>query len=262
MPIDLWVVQGNLGSKQDVQAIELACKKIKCECRKVDVIPFSSELPDIEVERSVVFYGATNFTIHAYRSRKWNPGVFFDENNFLYSTCIEKFGTNMLNSNGELAPLKELVNLSISDEEKVFVRPNNDLKQFAGTLQPFGELKRWVEKLSVGGYELDVNLPAVLSLPIEISREWRIFVVNRKAIAGSQYREYDQLNVKQSVPKEVIHFVEEMCKKWVPEQVFVMDVAEVKGALKIIELNGFNSSGFYAANIPDIVQAVTYYHRQ
>ncbi|ABC31369.1 hypothetical protein HCH_04670 [Hahella chejuensis KCTC 2396] len=57
----------------------------------------------------------------------------------------------------------------------------------------------------------------------------------------------------------VIKFTEKMAARWSPAPVFVMDVAACAGALYVLEINGFNSSGFYACDIETIVREVSAY---
>jgi len=77
-----WVVQSNLTNASDSDRIREACLKHGHECGMVKVTPFSEELPTIPSDQPTVFYGATNFINNVYQSRKWNPGTFFNAENF------------------------------------------------------------------------------------------------------------------------------------------------------------------------------------
>lgn len=59
------------------------------------------------------------------------------------------------------------------------------------------------------------------------------------------------------VPPDAIHFAECAAARWTPASVFVMDVARVDGAWKIVECNCFSGSGFYEADVLRIVRAVS-----
>jgi hypothetical protein len=66
------------------------------------------------------------------------------------------------------------------------------------------------------------------------------------------------LEISANTPETVTLFAESAARHWQPCEIFVMDIAEHQGGLRIIEINGFNSSGFYAADIPAIVAAVSH----
>ncbi len=259
MSIDLWVIQKNLGNTQDIEAMVNACKKIDCEYRLVDAIPFSRELPDIETDRQVVFYGSSNFTTNIYRSGKWKPGVFFDEESFSYSSTLKHYSKKMLNHDAQFGSMIELAKLTYEENQALFFRPDKDLKEFAGTVQTFGEFKSWVTTLAAGDFEINVSSQVLLAPTKELAHEWRVFMVNGKAVTGSHYRSYGKLTKIAGLPKAIIDFCEAAAKEWSPAPVFVMDIAETDSKLYIIEINGFNSSGFYLSDIEKIVEAVTDY---
>jgi hypothetical protein len=46
---------------------------------------------------------------------------------------------------------------------------------------------------------------------------------------------------------------------WRPDPLFVMDICEGQSGLRIVELNGFTCSGFYACDIDKFVAAASRY---
>lgn len=53
-----------------------------------------------------------------------------------------------------------------------------------------------------------------------------------------------------------IAFAKDMLNIYQPERAFVLDIAITLFGPKIIEVNNINSSGFYAANVENIVVAI------
>lgn len=92
----------------------------------------------------------------------------------------------------------------------------------------------------------------------DIDAEWRLFFVERQVVAGSMCRP----NGDRLVPTEVAQFAEAAARRWVPAPVFVMDVARVNRAWKVIECNCFSGSRFYEANVEAVVAAVSRYQAQ
>lgn len=249
-----WVIQSNLSKSGSEQLFE-ACQTLGIPSRKIEVQPFDPEPPTLDMEGSVIFYGATNFITTIHRSRKWSPGAFFDEQTFRISEYLKHW--RMLNEEAELTTLREFGQRNIDPDELFFVRPDRDLKEFAGEVIRFGNFSEWQQKITAGDYLLEPDCPIIVAPPVGIADEWRLFIVDGKAVTGSHYRSYHFLTVFAEVPQEVIDFAEEMAKKWSPSPVFVLDVGRSGPHLYVIEANCINSSGFYAADVVKLVKEVT-----
>jgi len=99
----------------------------------------------------------------------------------------------------------------------------------------------------------------IVGEPFHIRREWRLWCVNKKVIAASQYRNNFKLEKLRGCPDGVIAFAEARCLQFTPHDIFVMDVCETGGDLYIVECNCMNAAGFYDADIESIVLAVSKY---
>jgi hypothetical protein len=253
----VWVVQSNLGSSADFERIRCACEELGLPFIPVAAIPFSEDLPDIPTEPLTIFYGSSNFVTNVHRSGRWRPAVFFDEKEFRYSVALHKFGNHLLNSDAEVTTMDAYSRRDLPADQLIFVRPDGDLKEFAGGTQTFGEFQAWCEKLRPGGFTLELSSSIVVANPKDIDHEWRLFVANGKVASGSHYREFGRLAPSPIVSAEVMAFGEEMARLWSPAPAFVLDIALVGETLKIVEVNGFNSSGFYASDVKAIIKAVS-----
>ncbi|WLQ15153.1 ATP-grasp domain-containing protein [Hahella aquimaris] len=255
----LWVVQSNLGDSDDAAKIESSCRGLGYDCAMIRVIPFATDLPDIPNDRPTIFYGSSNFITHAHRSGKWSPCAYFDERQFLFSEALRHYGNRLLNADARILTMEQFAQSGANDEEVFFIRPNGDLKEFAGTITTFKAFRDWADKLRPGGFTVDLSLPMVAAKPKDIEHEWRLFIVAGMVVAASHYRADGRMQVFAGAPETVISFTEEMAATWSPAPVFVMDVAVCAGELYVLEINGFNSSGFYACDIEAIVREVSAY---
>lgn len=253
----LWVVQSNLGSSKDINAIQQACQELGLPCMPVRAIPFSDELPDVPNDRLVVFYGSSNFVTSVHRSRRWQPGVFFNECTFQFAEAFKHYGTHCLNFDALFTTMGALAREPFPNRKQLFIRPVGDLKQFAGNVFSFGEYREWCASLSGGDLTITLETSIVAVTRKQIDHEWRLFIVNKRVISGSHYRSFGALAVSKYIPGAVIHFGEELAAIWSSDIVYVMDIAESGGRYSLIEINGFNSSGFYASDIKKIVSAVS-----
>lgn len=255
-----WAVQTNLLNAQDVGHIERACHDQGHLFVPLVIIPFSEELPDIPSDVPTIFYGSARQTITIARSKRWRPGVFFDEATFCYSAYCEHLGTRMLNHDALRLSARQLAAIpeSVTSHTTYFVRPNGDDKAFAGTLMTGDALTTWAKRLIEIDAEMDLDAPMVIAPPKPIHMEWRLFMCGTQVISGSRYRTQGDLDVSDEVPGEVIKFASQSAACWHPAQAFVMDIASLMdGSLHIIEFNGINSSGFYMASIPKIIATLS-----
>ncbi len=257
-----WVVQTNLGSDGYHKDLKVACEELDHEFVGIEAVPFSDELPDISVDEPTIFYGATNLVTQIHRSGKWTPGVFFHEEHFKMTTAMAEIpGAYWLNSGSPIWRLDRYVEtLSgsfVSDDNLVFIRPDKDLKEFAGEVMSVGEIKSWFKTIEDGKTLIDPRCRVLIGMPYNIEREWRLFIVDKKVVAASQYRESGKLSQAEGAPKDVVDTAEIITKIWTPAKVCVMDLCLCGGNVYIVEFNCFNSSGFYHANIKDIVREVS-----
>jgi hypothetical protein len=257
-----WVIQSNLGNKEDSERIRDICIRQGYGHEFITVIPFTKEIPSISNDQPTVFYGATNFINNIYESGRWNPGTFFNAENFTVRAYVEHYKEHMINHPCEFSTIGKFASSHQPMDKQFFVRPIKDLKEFAGDVMEFNDMVRWERNIRYlpgcdNNPTLTVDTEIVVSEPHGIAHEWRVFIVNGKVSSGSHYRSYMKLDSNNDFPQRVIEFVERMCEIWVPAPVFVMDVGESAGNLFIIECNCFNSSGFYKSNIEKIVVDVS-----
>lgn len=250
-----WVVHVNLGG-QYVDDLKAACEKCGCDFYPEDHIPFSGILSEAPDDLPTVFYGATGWIDLIHKNNHWTPGVFFNPD----SVCqewIEKYGDRALNHGGMRTSFVEFSKMSHDPGTQFFVRPCSDQKEFAGEVMSFEQIKKWNSVLLSDASGLG-TLPIWVAEPVGLSHEWRLFFVDGDVVAGSHYRSNHELDVNPDVPYRVIDFAKKRRLEYEPSPVFVMDIGQSNN-LYVIEVGCFNSAGFYAANIEDIVKSVSAY---
>lgn len=250
----LWMVQTNLGNAETHDAIKSACERNGLLFQGVKVIPFSDELPDIEHAGPVLAYGTTRFIKNVADSKKWKPGAFFDEKTFTVANCLRAWGDRMVNSDSVIVRLDSVASLPYSAADDLFVRPDGDLKEFAGEVMTFKGLCDWAAVINGGGFEFDGSLLVAIAGPKPIKSEWRVFAVEgARVIAATRYRLNGRLAPEADVPPKVVSFVESRLREWMPAPAIALDVAEVDNEIRILELSDIHSVGHYAADIEAVV---------
>lgn len=253
-----WVIQTNLGSAEDRARLIQSVKNYhKAELVECVIRPFTEELPDCPTDKPAIFSGSVTFVDRAWRTNRWSPCAFFNDNNFRFEEWRYQYYNHVLNQYAIVMSINQFSKSIFLRDRLFFIRPVKDLKEFAGTVIEFGKFQEWRDNLI--GTELSPDTLIVVAEPKYIEHEWRVFIVDGKAITGSHYRADRRLMVEAGLPQEVIDFTSRLCKWWVPAPVFVMDVGYDGSELKMIEINSFNCSGFYKSDTDTIVKEVTNY---
>lgn len=255
---DVWVVQGTMNDPYALDMLK-ALSDLQLNVQLIHIPMFSVELPRRPLEKHVVFYGATTTTAAASIDETWSDTVWYDKEKFRWSNYAKTWGNHMLNKNWCLVDFETLPS---DDEVPVFVRPDYDLKEFEGHVTTTHQLGSWGQRLAAIAEDnpsVCVDTPIILAPVLEIAREWRSFIVDGAIVSTSRYRSYGKLDIVRECPQDVWQFISTATNKFEPADVFVIDVgALADGQLGIIEINCFNSSGWYDADIHAVIDAINH----
>ncbi|MDF2193775.1 ATP-grasp domain-containing protein [Paraflavitalea sp. CAU 1676] len=253
-----WVIQRNLTNSNDLQQLKTACSAIGVDVLEIDIIPFTSQLPDFSKDKQSIFYGSTTMGKLVMANAGLQAGFFFDPAAFSIANYLDKWGTHMLNHGAQVTSFNELMSKDYEADKLLFIRPDDDSKSFSGEVKQYSELRQWFDHLkTVENTDLSPDSPIIVSEPYHIHFEWRLWIVNKRVVAASKYREDFRLKKERGCPPEVIRFAEQRCLEYTPHDLFVMDICETGGNYYIVECGCLNSAGFYNADIIVIVSEVT-----
>lgn len=274
-----WVVQENLYNEQGQRDLLAALDRGEIPHLVVKFLPFLRRLVPSDVDINLIDdvenypepefpTGTGNVMVcgaialaRVATERGWVPGSFINDN-FHTAKWQENLGSeNLLNGDAVIMPLSRVIDYCIEHEyNSVFIRPCDDDKAFTGVLlrhhmEIDNCVMNWLQEAAdTGRFTQDVEV--VLASPKEIHGEFRFFVVDRKVVTGSRYRLGGQVIYSEEIPPHVQEFAQQMVDKWQPSRAFVIDIAETPEGPKVIEINNFNSAGFYACNVGKIVEAI------
>ena len=235
-------------------------------------IPFDHKLLLDKPEADLTFavpYGSTMFVKRHIEHHGHIQGLFWNAN---YKTSVWTVKReDMLNMNADVMYLdgfraylrdKHMAeNLENAKRQHLFVRPVNDLKDFDGGVYAIKDLYQFDTSNVFGQFQPSLDTRLSVSLPKNIQSEWRFFIVDRKAVTGSQYRQ-DGNRVQIKATAEMLKMANGLCESWIPSDCTVMDVAKLEtGEVRVIEFNCINCAGFYKADIGKIVYAMNKYMR-
>jgi hypothetical protein len=146
--------------------------------------------------------------------------------------------------------------------QKIFVRPVNDGKSFAGMVTTWLELYAWEQQLHAIDYEgnsqttIRPDDEIVISEAKEIQAEYRFFVVDGKVITGSQYKLGDRVIYSNMVDEDVYDYAQKMVNMWSPNRAFALDICRANDRFYVLEINAINSAGFYHCDMGKLIHAL------
>jgi len=249
-----WIIQDSPYREEGHYKLKSFLERMDIPHTEIKVVPFSHELiPEPDCGPHAIVMGSTTLARVA-ESRDWSPGVFTNDD-FDYRSYMEHYGDYMMNNE---AIICEFGNVK-SPWDRFFFRPCSDSKSFAGTIMMAGDVDAWADSVKSIEQEnyttIDSKTPVVVAPLKEIYKEYRFFVVDGRVITGSMYKIGDKVVYKTELD-ESDKFAQVIANIWSPDEAFVLDIALTPDGFKVLEVNCFNSAGYYAIDIQKLVDAV------
>jgi hypothetical protein len=214
-----------------------------------------------QIRGPIVFHGSLGNADRIERELSWRPGAFCRTTEFHCSRWYSAASAWLLHQQWVLLPAREFVENASSVFEQfgsneVFVRPDSPLKPFAGRV--LGREKISLEALDFGFYFDDPELPVNVAPTRTIGREWRYVVAEGRLVGGSAYSADGRIANPDDPKGAPWRFAEDILRSLrPPEEVYVLDLCEADGELKLLELNPFSGADLYACNAREVVTAVS-----
>jgi hypothetical protein len=213
-------------------------------------------------DRVAIFHGSLGNAARIRGELPWSPGAYCETASFHCTAWYPRAQPWLLHREWFSLPAASLVAevetalKRLGQPESVFVRPDSPLKPFSGRV-----LKRdaiTLKALDHGFYYEDDQLPVLVAPVRAVAREWRYVVVDRQVVAGSAYAADSRSKLPDDPSGAPWRFAARVAAELEPpESVYVMDVCEADGELRLLELNPFSGADLYACNRGDVVKAVS-----
>lgn len=209
-----------------------------------------------------VFHGSLGNAARIRDSVSWRPGAYCDVTRFCCTEWYPLATAWLLNREWRCVTAEELVAnrdqivADVGHDDSLFVRPNSPLKPFSGRRLSRDQIT--LAGLDHGFYYEDASLPVIVAPACEVTREWRYVVVDRRVVAGSAYLADGRVATPDDPFGSPWAFAEEIANALKPpESVYVLDVCESDGNLRLLELNPFSGADLYACDARAIVASVS-----
>ncbi|HEY1064506.1 MAG TPA: ATP-grasp domain-containing protein [Pirellulales bacterium] len=208
-----------------------------------------------------VFHGSLANADRIRRELPWRPGAYCSTDRFHCSAWYPAAREWLVHERWEVLSASAFVAQSeqvldrLGHGVAVFVRPDGPLKAFSGRVVPRGEIS--LASLDFGFYFDDPELPVIVAPVRSIQQEWRFVVVKGAVVAGSGYVAARRQAVAMRPDASAWRFAEDVATRLpAPEAVYVLDVCQCDGELRLLELNPFSGADLYACNLDAVVASV------
>ena len=224
---------------------------------------FCRSLENLILNSPVIFYGSLGLAAELHRKTKATPGVFCNTKKFFCSQWYKTVPKNLLLQD-------KILFTNVSDfcrdpglclqtagivGTDIFVRPDSPLKPFSGRVINAYKVKP--QDLDFGFYYDDLKLPIVVSERKTVESEWRFVIKGDQVITGSGYRKNRKKDCQIYPGSAPWKFACSIAKQLTPpDPLYIMDICESSGSLKLLELNPFSGADLYSCDRNLIVQAV------
>ena len=260
----LWITESLIPQKSLVPMLNQLGLKHMDYARFQDMTP--EEVEKLGTEHTVIFHGSQEVADQLAKNPRLTPGAFCATDKFLCTSWYPGLREHIVNSDYHLTTVKDLVGGNGVAKfygdlygGKIFVRPDSPLKPFSGRVLDTSNIT--LESLDHGYYYNSVTLDLIVAPVQEIGREWR-FVM---AYFGGLHRVlgvsgYDKDRNPISPEEAPLTFALEVALKAQPlvtDLAYVLDIAEVGGELKVMELNPFSGASLYSCDLKEVIPGVT-----
>lgn len=219
----------------------------------------TSEWPPVDA--TVIFWGSLGAAYAERVAAAWTPGAVGNIACFHCSHYYPRLEPSVLaNADVVFSTVEEFVAdpRTVIDRfgsvERVFVRPDSPLKPFSGRQIAIADIS--LEALDHGFYYDDVSLPIVVSRVKTVQREWRFVIADGAVVTGCEYIESRE-GAGLDIPHEARAVAARLAAgSWQPARLYIADIGESDGDLRVIELNPFSGADLYDSDPEAVIDAV------
>lgn len=163
-----------------------------------------------------------------------------------------------------ISPAGEIVSRIADDPRDLFfVRAFDDTKALAGQVMSKEQIASTVASTAFLKEEeyfaesLNPTTELMVSTPVDILAEWRLWIVDDTVVTFSRYKLGDTVRWVHAIDDDVIPFADAMITaNRGYATAYVMDICRTEAGLKLLETNSINSAGLYEGNLMDLVKAL------
>lgn len=253
-----WILQ----EFEDTSKLAVALSELGIAFSWHKVVPFVGDLlpePEIDDPNAVVLFGS--YTLWRYAAKqRLSPGVFRIAP-FVREAAWHPYLLN--GADARFMTLRDIPSKLEDDGNEWFIRPVGDSKEEPGNVKTANAIHQLAHQvlaldeseIPIGSLRHDTLL--MLTEPVPILAEWRIWVVQGDVIAYSLYKVGARVIYRREIDDDALTFARHMVAAN-PDYAaaYVMDICRTDAGLRLLETNCINAAGFYAADLVSLASAI------
>ena len=255
-----WIIEKNIFDEKCVDDMLYHFQINDIPYHVVSIVPFTHEIdggvPDIKTKYCILYTSIG--TQKLAKENNWFPGIWTNDQ-FNEKTMIENLELLSLNSYSYFMKLSEVSDFFKRNNfrnDRFFIKPNTDTKEFAGTVISVKGFNDWYKDMMNTRYLENDNFDVMISKPEKILTEYRTIIVDGKACECSIYKKDGRHVEKRCTDEWVLTFAERCAKIFSPADVFVMDIVDTPRGYRVLEYGTFNHAGLYDCNVGNIIRHI------
>lgn len=270
-----YIVQENVFREHHYDILFKALERLELKYSVVRIFPFIDKvvnvseinplapytvdkLPEYEpsnVENANVFVFGSIKLARIGVDRGWKPGSLMNQNHD-FKVYSQHYKENLLNYDSDIQTIGS--ELLWSRDEVKFIRPTKDTKSFTGALFTQKEWRDTIENYlhNYRSAHFNESTEIQVSVPKNIHKEIRFWVVDGKIVTGSQYKIGATVLYDDMYEQEAVEFAQRMVDIYQLAEAFVIDVCLTDNGWKIVECGCINCAGFYKSDLQKTIMAL------
>lgn len=253
-----WILQ----AFEDTQKLADALGRLGIAYSWHKLVPFAGALvpePEISDRQAVVMFGSYSLWRYA-EAKGLEPGVFRIAP-YVHEKPWQRY---MLNGpDAVFLTVEQIGSRLAGDEREWFIRPVADSKELAGNVRSAAEIRDIARNvLSLAPDEIPNgsllhDTLMMLTPPVRMLKEWRIWIVKDRIVTWSLYKEGARVTYRHEIDDDALEFAQTLAeanKGCSPA--YVMDICRTAQGLRLLETNCINAAGFYGADLNKLAVAI------
>lgn len=254
-----FLLQSNIKGDTDFEKVIQVLDELSLEYETMEL---DSSVEKIEVKTdscNIFVFGSVKLARLSKANTNWYPGSFYGGNH-LFEVYSKFYKDNLLNYQAQVFKFGDITKWA--ENEQKFIKPYKDAKIFTGKVFTKIKWRDFVDEslLNPKTPLLTKDSLVQASVPQDIIKEARLWIVGKQVVASVYYRFHKDIIFESEVSTDGIEFARSMIDIFNVAEAFVMDICLTFNGWKIVEINCINSAGFYPnLNVRSLVKALNIY---
>lgn len=183
----------------------------------------------------------------------WTPGYVDAPGQ---TELFEHWGEHVLNHDAVVSTMRD----AVAPSARFFARPVEDTKSFPGTVFSHEDFSDWHTSFLNGDTTSYVTMSPddlIMLAPLKtIYAEYRLYVIGGEIVTGSRYKLGNKVMYTRDLDPKMLEYAKERIAEYCPRRALCLDIAHTDLGYRVIETNAISSSGFYACDMGQFVNAI------